>query len=72
MGPMMLPLTFAGPPLAGYIQDETGSDVFAFQIGIAVLAVVASTLRLSKSTHNNPPHLPQRSSVSFTTRAVRG
>ena len=51
IGPMMLPLTFAGPPLAGYIQDETGSYVFAFQIGIAVLAVaavVASTLRLPK------------------------
>lgn len=51
MSPMMLPLTFAGPPLAGYVHDETGSYQLAFQIGLGVLlaaAAVAFTLRLPK------------------------
>ena len=42
MGPMMLPFTFVGPPLAGYIQDQTGSYQLAFQLGLAALVTAAA------------------------------
>jgi MFS family permease len=51
MGPMMLPVAFAGPPLAGYIHDQTGSYQLAFQLGLGLLiaaAAFAFTLRLPK------------------------
>lgn len=51
MGPMMLPVAFAGPPLAGYVHDRTGSYELGFQLGVVVLlaAIAAAfTLRLPK------------------------
>lgn len=49
MSPIMLPLSFAGAPLGGWIHDRTGSYDLAFQGGLVVLvvaALLACSLRL--------------------------
>jgi MFS family permease len=54
MGPVMLPLAFAGPPLGGWIHDRTGSYDLALQAGLGVLVVaglLAWGLRLPRPGH---------------------
>ena len=57
MGPMMLPVAFAGPPLATFIQDQTGSNQLAFQIGLALL-LAAAALALPCVCESTSPDKP--------------
>ncbi len=44
LGPFTMPLAVIGPPLAGYIHDQTGSYVLAFEIFIGVIVLACAAM----------------------------